>query len=71
MAVPFIVFWAVVFIAREELGWKGFALCVILWASLLAACLFLAASLYLFVALQSLFDIILLLVLFGHDIRIR
>lgn len=71
MAVPFLMFWVILFIGREELGFRGVAFCVLLWAALLAACVFLGMSPYTFVALQSLFDIILILVIFGHDIQIR
>lgn len=71
MALPFLVFWVIVFVGREGLGFKGFAFCVLLWAGLLAACMFLGFSPYTFVFLQALFDIVLILVVFGHDIRIR
>jgi hypothetical protein len=71
MAMPFLVFWVVVFIGREELGSKGFIFCVLLWAALLGACLVLGLSPFTFVFLQALFDIVLILVIFGHDIQIR
>lgn len=71
MAVPLLAFWAILWVAREELGFKGVVFCLLLSAVLFAACLILGISLYVFIALQALFDIILFLVLFGHDIRIR
>jgi hypothetical protein len=71
MAVPLVVFWVILFIGREELGLKGFAFCVLLWAVLLSGCLFLGLSPYGFVFLQAIFDAILILVVFSHDIRIR
>lgn len=71
MALPFLVFWGIVLIGREELGFKGLAFCVLLWAGLLAACQLIGLSPYTFVFLQALFGIVLILVVFGHDIRIR
>ena len=71
MAMPFLVFWVIVFIGREDLGFGGFAFCILLWTGLFAACLFLGFSPYVFVFLQAVYDIVLILVVFGHDIQIR
>ena len=71
MAVPFIVFWMLVYVAREDLGLKGVGICVTLWAALLAGCMFLRISPYVFVAMQALVDAILIIIVFGGDIRIR
>lgn len=68
---PFILFWVLVYLGRDELGLKGAGLCVLIWLALLAGCVVLAISPYVFVALQALFDIILLLVIFHGDITIR
>ena len=71
MAIPFIVFWLLVFLGRGELGIKGALLAVAVWGALLAG--FVATELppYLFVAVQSALDVALILIIFGGDIRIR
>lgn len=69
--VPFILFWVLLYVAREELGWKGVGICVALWAASWAGCLGLSLSPYVFAALQSLFDAILIILIFHGDIRIR
>jgi len=71
MGVPFILFWAILYVAREELGVKGIGACVVIWAGLLAGCLFLSISPYFFAGLQALFDAILIIIVFGGDIWIR
>lgn len=71
MGVPFILFWAILYIAREDMGIKGISACIVIWAVLLAACLYLSISPYVFVGVQALFDAILVIVVFGGDIKIR
>jgi len=71
MIIPFILFWILIFLAREELGLKGSLICIAIWAVFLICFIVIGISPYIFIALQSLFDIILLLMFFGGDIRIR
>lgn len=54
MGLPFILFWVILCVGREELGVKGIGVCVVIWAGLLAGCLFLSISPYVFEALQAL-----------------
>lgn len=63
MIVPFLVFWAIIFFARHELGWRGILIAVGVWAGLLLACLYSGLSSYIFVSAQALLDAILHL---GH-----
>ena len=56
---------------RKELGCKGLAICVPIGLALLAGLLFFPPALAYVVVGQTLLDIILLLVLFGGDIRIN
>ena len=70
-ALPFFIFWAIVLLARKELGWRGALTAVGIWTALLAGCLFTNLSPYIFVAAQSLLDAVLILVIFKRDIRIR
>ena len=71
LGLPFWIFWILVFLARGELGLKGIALAVAIWGALLAGSLYTDMPAYAFVAAQALLDIVLILVIFGRDIRIR
>jgi hypothetical protein len=71
MLIPFVLFWVLIFLGRDELGLKGVLIAVGVWAALLVGFALFRASPYLFVAAQALLDVILLLVIFGGDIRIR
>ncbi len=71
MWLPFFAFWVLVFIGRSELGFKGITFCVMLWIGLLLGFMKLSLPSYWFVAAQSLIDAILIIVIFGGDIRIR
>ena len=71
MILPFLFFWVLVLIGREELGLKGMATSVLIWLVLLLGCLASGLSVYYFVAAQGVLDMILLLIMFGGDIRIR
>ncbi len=55
----------------DELGIKGILTCLLICAALLLGCILLGVSLYVFIALLSFFDVVLLLVIFGHDIQIK
>jgi len=71
MSVPFVAFWILVFIGRSELGFKGITFCIVLWVGLLLGFMKLSLPSYWFVGAQSLIDAILIIVIFGGDIRIR
>ena len=71
LALPFIVFWVLVLLGRSQLGRKGVLISVTVWAGLLFGFKVMNASPYLFVGAQSVLDVILILVIFGGDIRIR
>jgi hypothetical protein len=64
-------FWVIIFIGREELGLKGVITCIVIWFALLFGCRMLGLSLYCFTALQLFFDIILVLIIFGGDVKFR
>ena len=70
MAVPFAAFWVLIFIGRAELGFKGVTFCIVLWLGLLIGFMTLDLSSYWFVAAQALLDAVLIIVIFGGDIRI-
>ena len=71
LGLPFWIFWTLVFLARSDLGIKGVFVAVAVWGALLAGSLTTDAPPYVFAAGQALLDIILILVIFGRDIRIR
>ncbi len=71
MGLPFLFFWIIILLGRDELGYRGFSFCALLWVALLVVCVLLGISPYVFVALQALIDIVLLLVIFSRDINIR
>ena len=68
---PFIAFWVLIFIGRSELGFKGIVFFVTLWLCLLLGCRMLHLPSYWFTAVQALIDVVLIIVIFGGDIRIR
>jgi hypothetical protein len=71
MGVPLLVFMILLWLGREDLGLKGILTCLLICVVLLLGSAFLHISPYVFIALLALFDITLILILFGGDIRIR
>lgn len=75
LSMPFIMFWVLLVLAREELGLKGIAITVLIWTGLLLGCILLPPAHvhagYIFAGLQALLDAILIIVIFGRDIHIR
>jgi hypothetical protein len=71
MLIPFILFWVLIFLGREELGVKGGLIAVAIWAALLIGFVALNVSPYIFVSAQAMFDVVLILIIFGGDIKIR
>ena len=71
MIIPFILFWVLIVIGREELGFKGILISVIIWiALLLVSILVKGISSYHFIAANALLDIVLLIVIFRQDVNI-
>ena len=70
MIIPFILFWVLMFLGREELGWKGIVISILIWLVLLLLCVLFGFQSYTFVAIQAVVDIVLLLIIFGGDIDI-
>ena len=71
MLLPFIAFWVLIILGRSELGFKGAIFCIALWITLLIGFMKLDYPEYWFVAAQAVIDAILIIVIFGGDIRIR
>lgn len=71
MLIPFVLFWVLILLGREELGMKGGLIVVAIWAVLLIGFLAVNISPYFFVAAQAIVDVVLVLIIFGGDIKIR
>lgn len=69
--LPIALFWALIFIGKRELGYKGIIFCVVLWFCLLFGFNQLNLPSYWFVAAQVLIDVVLIIIICGGDIRIR
>ena len=69
--VPFIIFWLLIFFGRDELGMRGILICITVWVALLAGLITLNVSPYWFTSAQALLDAVLVIIIFGGDIRIR
>ena len=59
---PFILFWVLLYLGREELGLKGIIISILIWLGLLLG-LMLSGMFYIFVSAESLQDIVLLLII--------
>ena len=71
MLIPFLAFWVLLFLGREELQFKGIAIAIATWLLLLAGVVASGISPYWFVSAQAVVDIVLVLMVFGGDIKIR
>lgn len=71
MIIPLVLFWILLFLGREELGFKGIFISIVIWLGLLLGSVFTTGGfLYFFTAAIALLDIVLLIVIFGGDINI-
>ena len=71
MALPLLFFVVLLWLDRDELGVKGIPTCLGVCVGLVAGCAILSIAPHLLVALLALIDVVLVLVIFGHVIRIR
>jgi hypothetical protein len=76
MLIPFVLFWLLIFLGRDELGLRRGLIAVAIWAVLLIGFFAFAVSPYaispfFFVVPIALMDIVLILMIFGGDIKIR
>lgn len=71
MLSPFAAFWLLVFLGRDELGFKGIIFFIALWVTLFFGFMKLDIPSYWFTAAQAFIDAILIIVIVGGDIRIR
>ncbi|OHB75568.1 MAG: hypothetical protein A2Z25_17405 [Planctomycetes bacterium RBG_16_55_9] len=71
LLIPLATFWMLIFIGRSELGFKGVAFWILLWLGLLVGFMMLNLPSYWFTVAQVLMDTVLIIIIFGGDIRIR
>jgi len=68
--IPFALFWILMYLGREELGGRGISISILIWVGLLLVCMHPVLPAYSFIAVQAMFDIVLLLIIYGGDINI-
>jgi len=71
MVVAFVVFVALLVLGRDELGLRGIATAIIASLMCLAVVAGFGGSAVLSVAGQAIIDVVLVLVVFGGDVKIR
>jgi hypothetical protein len=71
MALPFAVFCIMIVAGRKELGWKGVAIFVAIWAALLSLIMGLKIDRHFFIAGQAILDVILISVIYLSFARLR
>ena len=65
-----ILFWALLFFGRDELGIKGIGAAVLVWSGLLVGFIAIGVP-ALFTTAQAVVDIVLVLIVFHGDVKIR
>jgi len=70
MIAAFAAFWALLYLGREELGFKGIVIAIVISLGLMVGSVTIDAP-SLFVSAQALLDVALLLIVFGGDVKIR
>ena len=71
MALPLLFFVVLLWLGRDKLSIKGILASLLICVGLVAGCAILSIAPHLLVALLALIDVVLVLVIFGHVIRIR
>ena len=71
MALPFAVFCVMILAGRKELGWKGTAVFIAIWAALLSVVMALKIDPHFFIAAQAILDVILVSAIYLSFTRLR
>jgi len=71
MALPFAIFCVVIIAGRKELGWKGVAIFVAIWAALLLGVAVSEIDAHFFVAGQAILDVVLISTIYLGFTRLR
>jgi hypothetical protein len=67
--IAVVLFWVLVYLAKDELSGKWSAFFGVLWIGLLAIFLGLGYNIYIFIIISIVLDIVLVLAVFGGDIK--
>lgn len=68
--IPFFAFWILLFLGRHELGAKGIAIAIAVWAGMYLLFRLTGIQPALLVTGQALIDVVLVLIVFKGDVRI-
>jgi len=68
--IPFFAFWVLLILGRNELGVKGIAIFVAVWAAAYVVFVLLGLQPALYVTALAIIDIVLVLVVFKGDVRL-
>lgn len=71
MLFPAAAFWCLLYVGRDDLGWRWILAFIALWVFGFTGIMHWQVQPYVFTAGQALVDIVLVLVIFGGDIRLR
>ncbi len=69
--MAFFIFWAVVILGRKELGWLGVVAAASVWFVMILGMTTFEVEPYLFQTAQAILAIVMILIVFKGDIRIR
>lgn len=69
--IPLALFWALIYFSRHDLQPRIIILFVFLWSGSLVTVLLLQYPPYIFAAIEAALDVILVLIVFGGDMKIR
>ncbi len=69
--MAFFIFWAVVILGRSELGWRGVIAAATGWLAMVIGLGYLGADPYFLQFAQAILAIVMILIVFKGDIRIR
>lgn len=68
--IPFFAFWILLFLGREKLGLRGIAIAIGVWVVVRLIFAVMPIPPSLFVTALAVMDIVLVLIVFGGDVRI-
>ena len=69
--MAFFIFWAMIILCRHELGWLGIVAAAAVWFTLLLGMATFEVDGYIFQSAQAILAIVMILIVFKGDIRIR
>jgi hypothetical protein len=71
LSIPLIALWVLLFLGRDKLGLKGIAIAITAWAVIWIGCSATGLAPSLYNSAVALLDVVLVLVVYRGDVRIR